>query len=66
MGVLLGDVNGSAAVDSGDVLLLQKQNGQAIPPAGSADFRRDLNLNGSIDSGDVLIGQKNNPSQLPP
>jgi hypothetical protein len=66
MDILLADVNGSRQVDSGDVLLLQKQNGQALPPTGSADFRRDINLNGSIDSGDVLSGQKNNPSQLPP
>src|ERR1700730_17690798 len=32
MGVLLGDVNASGQVDSGDVLLVQKQNGQALPP----------------------------------
>ena len=64
--ILLADVNASQHVDSGDVFLLQKQNGQALPPAGSADFRRDINLNGSIDSGDVFIGQKQNPTQLPP
>ena len=64
--ILLADVNSSRQVDSGDVLLLQKQNGQALPPTGSADFRRDINLNGAIDSGDVLLGQKNNPSVLPP
>ena len=64
--ILLADVNSSRQVDSGDVLLLQKQNGQALPPTGSADFRRDINLNGFIDSGDVLSGQKHNPSVLPP
>ncbi|MEY2485888.1 MAG: hypothetical protein QOH39_1536 [Verrucomicrobiota bacterium] len=66
MDILLADVNASASVDSGDVFLLQQQNGQALPPTGSADFRRDINLNGSIDSGDVFTGQKQNPSQLPP
>ncbi|MEY2485882.1 MAG: hypothetical protein QOH39_1530 [Verrucomicrobiota bacterium] len=66
MSVLLADVNQSGSVDSGDVFLLQKQNGQAIPPSGSADFKRDINLNGNIDSGDVFIGQKQNPSQIPP
>ena len=66
MDILLADVNASTAVDSGDVFLLQQQNGQALPPTGSADFRRDINLNGAIDSGDVFIGQKQNPSQLPP
>ena len=66
MDILLADVNASASVDSGDVFLLQQQNGQALPPVGSADFRRDINLNGSIDSGDVFTGQKQNPSQLPP
>jgi hypothetical protein len=66
MGMLLGDVNSSRAVDSGDVLLVQKQNGQALPPGGAAQFRRDINTNGSIDSGDVTIAQKQNPSVLAP
>src|SRR5436305_12012460 len=35
MEVLIGDVNGSHQVDSGDVFLVQKQNGQALPPTGS-------------------------------
>lgn len=64
--VLLGDVNASHQVDSGDVFLVQKQNGQALPPAGAADFRRDINANGSVDSGDVFTAQKQNPSQLSP
>ncbi len=66
MDILLADVNASAAVDSGDVFLLQQQNGQALPPTGSANFRRDINLNGFIDSGDVFVGQKQNPSALLP
>ncbi|MEY2485869.1 MAG: hypothetical protein QOH39_1517 [Verrucomicrobiota bacterium] len=66
MSVLLADVNASGDVNSGDVFLVQKQNGQALPPVGSADFHRDINLNGSVDSGDVFISQKQNPSQLSP
>ncbi|MEY2485865.1 MAG: hypothetical protein QOH39_1513 [Verrucomicrobiota bacterium] len=66
MDVLLGDVNASHQVDSGDVFLVQKQNGQALPPSGSADFRRDINGNGSVDSGDVFTVQKQNPSALSP
>jgi hypothetical protein len=66
MGLLIGDVDQSTAVNSGDVFLLQQQNGRALPPNGSADFKRDINMNGSIDSGDVFLGQKNNPSHLPP
>ena len=62
---LLADVNQSKSVDSGDVLLLQRHNGQALPPSGAADFKRDLNLNGFVDSGDVSLGQKNNPTLLP-
>ncbi|MEY2485873.1 MAG: hypothetical protein QOH39_1521 [Verrucomicrobiota bacterium] len=66
MDVLLADVNASGQVDSGDVFLVQKQNGQALPPVGSADFRRDINENGSIDSGDVFTAQKQNPSAISP
>jgi uncharacterized repeat protein (TIGR01451 family) len=64
--LLLADVDQSRAVNSGDVFLLQQQNGRALPPNGTADFRRDVNLTGFVDSGDVFLGQKQNPSQLPP
>jgi hypothetical protein len=65
MGVLLADVNQSLQVDSGDVFLVQQQNGQALPPSGSADFHRDINTNGFIDSGDVFTVQKENPNSVP-
>jgi hypothetical protein len=64
--MILADVNGNGDVNSGDVFLVQKQNGQALPPTGTADFRRDINENGTIDSGDVFITQKQNPSHLSP
>lgn len=62
MGVLLGDVNGSGRVDSGDVFLVQQQNGQAL---SSSNFREDINASGRIDSGDVFTVQRANPSTLP-
>jgi hypothetical protein len=65
MRVLKADVNQSGQVDSGDVFLVQQQNGQALPAVGSADFRRDINVNGFIDSGDVFTAQKQNPSSIP-
>ena len=66
MDVLLADVNSSRDVNSGDVFLVQQQNGQSLPPTGSANFRRDINVNGFIDSGDVFIAQKQNPSAIAP
>jgi hypothetical protein len=66
MDLVLADVNQTHDVNSGDVFLTQKQNGQGLPPAGTADFRRDINQNGTIDSGDVFLTQKQNPSHLNP
>lgn len=63
MGVLLGDVNGSARTDSGDVFATQGQNGLAIT---QANFRKDVNASGRIDSGDVFLVRQNNPSQITP
>ena len=61
MSVLLGDVNSSGRVDSGDVFLTQQQNGQTL---GLSNFREDVNASGRIDSGDVFIVQHANPSSL--
>jgi hypothetical protein len=66
MDVVLSDVNQTHDVNSGDVFLVQQQNGQALPPNGTADFHRDINVNGFIDSGDVFLSQKQNPSRLAP
>ncbi|MGZ5022426.1 MAG: hypothetical protein ACXWAX_07555, partial [Chthoniobacterales bacterium] len=67
MGVLLGDAaplpSGSGKVDSGDVFLVQQQNGQEL---SLSNYRCDLNASGRIDSGDVFIAQKQNPSTLSP
>src|SRR5207302_1596764 len=45
MGVLIGDVNGSGVVTSGDTNLCKAQ---ALQPVTSANFRNDINASGSI------------------
>jgi hypothetical protein len=52
MDVLVGDVNASGLVDSGDVFLVRQQTGQN---PGPSNFREDVNASGLIDSGDVFI-----------
>jgi hypothetical protein len=60
--LLVGDVNGSGLVDSGDVFLVRQQTGQN---AGSSNFRRDVNASGVIDSGDVFITRQQTGTSLP-
>jgi hypothetical protein len=62
MGVLLGDVNGSGLVDSGDVFLVRQQTGKN-PDA--SNFRDDVNVSGLIDSGDVFLTRQNTGKSLP-
>lgn len=62
IGFLLGDVNGSARVDGGDVLVTRQQNLQDVT---SANFRSDVNADGRIDGGDVLITRTQNLTELP-
>ena len=50
MGVLAGDVNGSASTNATDVGLVKSQVGPAVT---SANFRADVTANGMINSGDV-------------
>jgi hypothetical protein len=52
MKVLVGDVNASGVVDSGDVFLVRQQTGHA---ATLSNFRDDVNASGLIDSGDVFL-----------
>src|SRR5204862_5117883 len=63
MGVLIGDVNASGVVTSGDTNLCKAQ---ALQPVTSANFRRDINASGSITTGDVNIIKQNALSHLPP
>jgi uncharacterized repeat protein (TIGR03803 family) len=62
MGVLLGDVNASGLVDSGDVFLVRQHTSQT---ANASNFREDVNASGLIDSGDVFLTRKQTGTSLP-
>jgi Carboxypeptidase regulatory-like domain len=62
MGVLVGDVNASGVVTSGDTNLCKAQ---ALQPVTSGNFRNDINASGAITTGDVNIVKQNALSQLP-
>ncbi len=61
MGVLVGDVNASGVVTSGDTNLCKAQ---ALQPVTNANFRNDVNASGSITTGDVNIIKQNALSHL--
>ena len=60
--VLIGDVNGDRAVNSGDAFLTRSRSG-ALP--GQETFRSDLNADGSINTGDAIIVRARSGSSLP-
>jgi hypothetical protein len=62
MGVLLGDVNASGRVDSGDVFQVRQNTGQG---ATISNFRNDVNTSGRIDSGDVFAVRQQTGTGLP-
>jgi hypothetical protein len=62
MGVLIGDVNGNAAVDAADIALTKSQVGQ---PVGSGNFREDVNASGTITATDVGMVKANLGRALP-
>src|SRR6202035_1962452 len=62
MGMLVGDVNGNAIVNSSDVALTKSQVGQ---PVSSSNFREDVNANGLINSVDVAQVKANVGTALP-
>jgi plastocyanin len=63
MGVLVGDVNGNATVNSSDVALTKSQVGQAV---SMSNFREDVNANGTISATDVAQVKLNVGNSLPP
>jgi hypothetical protein len=63
MGVLVGDVNASGIVTSGDTNLCKAQ---ALQPVTASNFRNDVNASGAITTGDVNIIKQNALKQLPP
>jgi hypothetical protein len=62
MGVLVGDVNGNAVVNSSDVSLTKAQVGQ---PVSGSNFREDVNANGLINSVDVALVKSKVGTALP-
>jgi PKD repeat protein len=62
MDLLIGDVNASRIVTSGDTNLCKAQ---ALQPVTSANFRNDINASGAVTTGDVNIIKQNALSQLP-
>jgi uncharacterized MnhB-related membrane protein len=63
MGVLIGDVNGNAAVNATDVSLTKAQVGQAV---SGSNFREDVNANGTIGATDVALVKSKVCTALPP
>jgi len=62
MGVLIGDVNASGVVTSGDTNLCKAQ---ALQTVTNFNFRNDINASGAITTGDVNIIKQNALTQLP-
>jgi plastocyanin len=62
MGVLIGDVNGNAVVNSSDVSLTKAQAGQ---PVTMSNFREDVNVNGTISATDVALVKSKVGTALP-
>jgi hypothetical protein len=62
MGVLLGDVDASARVDSTDIFQVRQQT---LQNANSNNFRMDVDESGRIDSTDVFITRQQSLTSLP-
>ncbi len=63
MGVLVGDVNGDRAVNSGDAQQTRTRSGQ---PASPTNFRSDVNADGTVNSGDAFIVRQHSGEQVAP
>jgi hypothetical protein len=61
LGVLVGDTNADAGVNSGDISQTKSQSGQ---PLGASNFREDLNLDGDINSGDISLAKSKSGTGL--
>jgi hypothetical protein len=61
MGVLVGDVNASGVVTSGDTNLCKAQ---ALQQVTNTNFRNDINASGAITTGDVNLIKQNALSHL--
>jgi hypothetical protein len=63
MGVLQGDTNGDASVNSADISQTKSQSGQ---PLQVSNFREDLNTDGAINSADIGFTKSKSGTALPP
>jgi hypothetical protein len=63
MGVLLGDTNADASVNSGDITQTKGQSGQTV---GASNFREDLNVDNALGSGDITTVKGATGTGLPP
>ena len=62
MGVLLGDVNATRAVNAADVSLVKSNLGSGVSPA---TFRSDVNTSGAISAADVSLVKSKSGNGLP-
>jgi hypothetical protein len=62
MGVLTGDSNGDAVVNSGDALQTRSRSGQTTD---ATNFRSDVNADGVVNSGDTLAVRSRSGTFLP-
>ncbi|MEP6602527.1 MAG: choice-of-anchor J domain-containing protein, partial [Spartobacteria bacterium] len=61
-GVLVGDTNGDASVNSADISQTKSQSGQLVT---SSNFREDLNVDDSINSADISLVKSSSGTSLP-
>ena len=62
MGVLLGDTNGDAFVNTGDTAQTRNRAGQTTD---ASNFRSDVNTDGLVNSGDTTIVRSRSGTALP-
>ncbi len=62
MGVLVGDTNASAVVNSGDTIQTRSRSGQSTD---ATNFRSDVNTDGNINAGDALAVRSRSGAALP-
>ena len=66
IGLLVGDVSASGAVNSTDTSQVQAQSGQPVTgDLGTGNYRKDVNANGAINSTDTSIVQSKSGHGLP-